>query len=95
MMQRVVTAVLMPVALAACSSAPEERFACESGHDLALTYDDAGAHMRLDSREMELARVSDTRYRRDGLELRVDGDEGPRVIEGDQVTVWGCVPADD
>ena len=83
--------VFAATVLAACSATSTREFDCESGHTLTVRIDEAVALVNVDGHESTYARVSAHRYAAAGRELRMDG-EGPRLIQADQVTVWGCVP---
>ena len=84
-----VAATILVLLLAGCGTARPTHYECESGHTLEVTYSDSAANVRIDDQPLEFAKHSEGRFVAGARELRVDA-EGPRIIESDQVTVWGC-----
>ena len=87
---RVLCVAMASLALAACASYLSGDYRCESGHT--LTIGDASTQMivTVDEKIMVFKQDSAGRFVNESdHELRID-PEGIKVIEGDQVTVWGC-----
>ncbi|MEL7537125.1 MAG: hypothetical protein AAFZ58_08715 [Pseudomonadota bacterium] len=93
MRKRIVFAAISVLLITACN-AEAEKYSCESGHTLSIRYGDSSATITVDDRTMTMREVGDGRYRDDTRELKID-EQGPRLVEGDQVTIWGCDAATD